>query len=439
MTTRVTVVGGGITGLAAAWELVQRGASVTLLEASPRFGGKIHTVDVDGVPVDAGADAFLARVPWAVELCRELGLEDELVAPAVGRALVWSRGRLRPLPEGLLLGVPTDVVGVARSGLLSPGGLARAALDLVLPRSSVDGDASVASVVRQRLGRQVVERLVDPLIGGINAGRSDELSAEAVVPQVLAAARAHRSLVIGARRQRAAVADGPVFLTVKAGLGRLVDRLVAALREAGAELRTDAPVASLDDVDDRVVVTVPAHAAASLIESRSPRAAAELASIAYASVALTTIAYPADAVPRLDASGFLVPRGEGRLTTACSFGTAKWPHWSPPGQVVFRVSAGRIGDQRAMELGDDELVDRLHAEIAELVGVSAAPVSARVHRWARAFPQYRIGHLARVGRIEQALAEDAPTVVVAGAAYRGLGVPACIQQGRAAAARAMCC
>lgn len=436
MTARLTVVGGGITGLAAAWEAVQRGASVTVLEAGPRLGGKIETDVIDGVPVEAGPDAFLARVPWATDLCRELGLADSLVSPAAGRAMVWQRGRLRPLPEALLLGVPTDVLGVARSGLLSPLGLARAALDFVLPRTPFGDNASVADVVGRRVGRQVVERLVDPLVGGINAGRSDQLSAVAVVPQVVAAARAHRSLVIGARRTRSGATEGPVFLTVRHGLGRLVEQLATALRDAGAVIETGASVSSLDEVDGPVVVAVPAGAAARLLRQRAPEAADALAGIHYASVALTTFAYPAGTFPAPEGtSGFLVPRREGRLLTACSFGTNKWPHWALAGQVVVRASAGRVDDERAMALDDETLAHRLHGELVEALGMRAEPTLARVHRWAEAFPQYAVGHPDRVDRIERALAGAAPHVVVAGAAYRGLGIPACIKQGSDAAAR----
>lgn len=431
MTTRVTVVGGGIAGLAAAWEAVQRGAEVTVLEASDRLGGKIETVPIDGAPVEAGPDAFLARVPAAVQLCEELGLSSSLVSPAVGRALVWCDGRLRPLPEAMLLGVPTGVVGLVRSGLLSPAGMARAALDLVLPATPVEGDESVASLVGRRLGREVVERLVEPLVGGINAGVADGLSAEAVVPQIVAAARAHRSIVLGARRQRAVAVAGPVFLTPRDGLSALVGRLAERLRAAGADVHTGAAVGSLDDIDGRVVLAVPARQAARLLRGRAPDAADELAAIRYASVALTTFTYPVDAVPRREASGFLVPRRAGRLITAASFATTKWPHWSLPGQVVLRVSAGRAGDDRALRLDDDTLAARLHEELVELAGVGGEPVAARVHRWVDAFPQYGVGHLDRVGRIERGLPDG---VAVAGAAYRGLGIPACIQQGRAAAA-----
>lgn len=431
MTARLTVVGGGIAGLAAAWEAVQRGAEVTVLEASDRLGGKIRTEPLDGVVVEAGPDAFLARVPAAVQLCEELGLSSSLVSPAVGRAMVWSGGRLRLLPEATLLGVPTGVIDIVRSGLLSPLGLARAALDLVLPASPVDGDESVASLVGRRLGREVVERLVEPLVGGINAGVADELSAAAVVPQVVAAARAHRSIVLGARRQRAATATGPVFLTPRDGLSVLVDRLVAALQAGGADVRTSAAVDSLDDVEGSVVLAVPAGQAARLLRPRAAEAADELAAIGYASVALTTFAYPVAAVPPHEASGFLVPRREGRLMTACSFGSTKWPHWALPGRVVLRVSAGRAGDDRALRLDDETLVARLHEELVALAGVRGEPTTARVHRWVDGFPQYAVGHLDRVARIEGALPDG---VAVAGAAYRGLGIPACIQQGRAAAA-----
>lgn len=426
MTRRVTVVGGGITGLAAAHALVQGGAEVTLLEASSRLGGRIESATVGGVTVEAGPDAFLARVPEAVDLAREMGLGHELVAPAPVGAFVWSRGRLRAFPEGLLLGVPAGVVGVARSGILSPAGLLRAGLDVVLPPTRSDGDVSVAELVGRRFGNEVVERLVDPLIGGINAGRSEELSAEAVAPQVVAAARAHRSLLLGARSQRVH-SDGPVFLTVRTGLTALVERLAV-----GIDVRLDCEVS---DLDGDTILTVPASVAAGLVEKRSPAAADELRGIRNASVGMVLLAYDERAVSRpLDASGFVVPRVEGKLLTACSFATAKWPHWKVPGRVVLRVSVGRSGDDRWQRLDDDALVARVHEELAPMIGLREPPVDAHVRRWIDAFPQYDVGHLARVERIERALPRG---VVVAGASYRGLGLPACIRQGRAAAARVL--
>lgn len=424
MTRRVTVVGGGITGLAAARALVQGGADVTVLEASSRLGGRIEPATVGGVTVEGGPDAFLARVPEAVALAQEVGLGDELVAPSPGGALVWSRGRLRPFPEGVLLGVPVDIVGVARSGILSPAGLLRAGLDLVLPATRWDGDASVAELVGRRFGVEVVERLVDPLIGGINAGRSEELSAEAVAPQVVAAARARRSLLLGARSQRVR-SDGPVFLTVRSGLSTLVERLAA-----GVDVRLGHEV---HELDGDTILTVPAAVAAGLVEQRAPEAAAELRAIRSVSVGMVLLAYDEAAVSRpLDATGFVVPRVEGKLLTACSFATSKWPHWKVPGRVVFRASVGRSGDDRWQQLDDDTLVARVHDELAEMVGLRDVPVDAHVRRWFDAFPQYDVGHLARIERIERALP---PGVLVAGASYRGLGLPACIRQGQAAAAR----
>ena len=443
---RVAVVGGGITGLATAWFLRQRDVPVTLVEAGGRLGGKIETSALGGVPVEAGPDTFLARVPWAVELCRALGLEDELVAPATSRAYVWTRGRLRPLPDGLVLGVPARIVPVVRSGIVSWRGLLRAGLDLVLPRWDPGEDPSVADVVGGRFGAEVVDRLVEPLLGGIHASRADRLSLAAVAPQVATAAAASRSLLLGLRRQQSAAArpgraepaDGPVFLGLRGGLERLVDRLRERLD--GVDMRLGTPVTSLADLmadvgADRVVLTVPAFAAAPLVRPLSEEAAGELETIEYASVVTATLAYPRAAAPGpLAGSGFLVPRVDGRLMTACTWSSSKWPAASATGdRILLRASAGRIGDERAMRLDDDDLVDRLHTELAEAMGLRAGPEASLVSRWPRAFPQYDVGHRARVDRIEAALAAVAPHVRLAGAAYRGVGIAACIQQAEQAA------
>lgn len=415
---RVAVVGGGIAGMAAAWEARRLGHDVVLHEAGDRLGGKLRTSPFCGVPVDEGPDAFLARVPHAVDLCKELGLADQLVAPAEGKAFVWTRGRLRPLPAGLVLGVPTDLVGLARSGILSPAGVLRAGLDLVLPRTRFDDDPSVAEVVSRRFGREASERLVEPLVGGINAGRADRLSLASTAPQLADATR-HRSLLLGLRGTAGSL-DGPVFNSLRGGMGVLADRFAAALVEAGVDVRLGSTVSALPDAD-RVVVALPAGAGAALLDNE------DLAAIAHASVALVTLAYRG-AAPA--GSGFLVPRVDGRLMTACSFASNKWPHWSPgPGTMVLRVSAGRAGDDRAMALDDDALVAALHQELGEALDLSAAPVEARVTRWVDGFPQYEPGHARRVARIEAALP---PHVRMAGAALYGVGIPACIASGRAA-------
>jgi len=445
---RVVVVGAGITGLAAARFLSQAGHTVTVLEAGADPGGKIQTRELAGVPVEAGPDTFLARVPWAVDLCRELGLGDDLVAPATGKAWLWIGDRLRPLPERHVLGVPTALGPLVWSGVLSPAGVARATLDLVLPRSRAGAgggaDPSVAAVVGRRMGREVVERLVDPLVGGINAGRADVLSLAATARPIAEGAARSRSLVLGLRRVPPGP-GGPVFLGITGGLHRLVDRLVEEIDdlrpgtavtqitafEGGYRLECGAG----DDVDaDAVVLTVPSFVAAGMVSALSPVAAGHLAAIRHASVVTATLAYRPDALPRaLDGAGMLVPRVEGRLLTACTWSTSKWPALAASGMVLLRASAGRVGDDRAMALDDIEVVRRVHGELAEALGMREEPVNSLVTRWPRGFPQYEVGHAARVDAIEAALATDATGVLVAGAAYRGLGIAACIEQARRAA------
>ncbi|HWW53921.1 MAG TPA: protoporphyrinogen oxidase, partial [Acidimicrobiales bacterium] len=308
-------------------------------------------------------------------------------------------------------------------------------------RPPAGGDRSVANVVRRRLGAEAHLRLVDPLVGGINAGRSERLSVQVTAPQIAEAARS-RSLILGARRVRSAAATGaggsPVFLTVRGGLGRLIDALAGHLREHGAEIRTGDGAARLERgavltesgdglAAEAVVVTAPAPAAARLLAAISAEAASGLAAIGYSSVALVTLAYPAAAVPgRIDGSGMLVPRLEGRLMTAASWVNRKWPHLDQPDQFVVRVSAGRVGDDRALAMDDDELIARLHGELVEAMGISGRPSDGRVHRWVDAFPQFDVGHAERVARIESALRAAAPEIVLAGAALRGVGLPTCI-------------
>jgi len=441
---RVAVVGAGITGLATARFLTQAGLAVTVVEADEQPGGKIRTRELAGVPVEAGPDTFLARVPWAVDLCRDLGLGDDLVAPATGKAWLWIGDRLRPLPDRHVLGVPTALGPLVRSGVLSPAGVARAALDLFLPRTDDGADPSVAAVVGRRMGRQVVERLVDPLVGGINAGRADALSLAATARPIFEGATRSRSLVLGLRRA-APGPGGPVFLGLTGGLHRLVDRLA----EEVDDLRTGTVVTGITPAGgggyrlecdgghgidaDAVVVTVPSYAAAWMVSTLSPAASGHLAAIRHASVVTATLAYRPDAVTRpLEGAGMLVPRVEGRLLTACTWSTSKWPALAASGMVLLRASAGRDGDDRAMALDDTEIVRRVHGELAEALGLREEPVDSLVTRWPRGFPQYEVGHGARVDALEAALAADAPGVLVAGAAYRGLGIAACIEQARRA-------
>jgi oxygen-dependent protoporphyrinogen oxidase len=456
--TRVVVVGGGITGLACALELVESGVEVTVLEAASRLGGNIRTSRFAGLEVDEAADAFLARVPEAVALCQRLGLGDQLVSPSNAGAYVWARGRLRRLPAGLALGVPGEILPVARSGILGVGGLARAALEPLLPRRSTPPDA-LGPLVSARFGREVLERLVDPLIGGINAGDADRLSALAVAPQVAGVAERSRSLLLGLRADRRAHPPdptAPVFFTLRGGMGGLIDALAASLAVAQppATIELDAPVESVE-IDERgavqvttgtsaanprrmdadaVVLACPAHASARLLADAVPEVAAILLGIDYASVALVTFAFDDAAIGRpLDATGLLVPKPAQRTVTAASWASTKWAHWRTPGQAIVRASAGRDGDDHALGLTDDDLVGAMLTDLGRLMDLRAAPTEVRVSRWPRSFPQYRPGHLERIDEADRHLAAHAPTVVLAGAAYRGLGIPACIRQGQSAA------
>ena len=449
------MVGGGIAGLAAAHELAGQELHVTVREAADTLGGKVRTATFAEAPLDVGPDAFLTRRPEALELCRQLGLEEELVAPATGAASVWIGDRLRRLPAGTLLGVPTRLRPVVRSGVLSPLGVLRAAAEPVVPGRPLSEDEAVGSLVRRRFGAQVHRRLVDPLVGGITAGDTDRLSVEVNAPQLAAAARRSRSLGRGARAVLAgAVASEPAaFLTLPGGLGRLVEVLRGHLVARGVDVRTGDPVDSLEagagtgyvvggrtgsSVADAVVVATPAPVSARLVGPHAPVAAATLAAIPYASVTLVAMAYPASAVPRpLDGSGFLVARGEGRLMTACSWSSSKWAHVAREGHVVLRVSTGRAGDDRQEHLSDEALVVAVRLELAEALGIVAPPSQVAVTRWPRAFPQAAPGHRRRITAVEAELDRRLPGVTLAGAAMDGVGLPACIASGRTAARRAL--
>ncbi|HVM09071.1 MAG TPA: protoporphyrinogen oxidase [Acidimicrobiales bacterium] len=439
-----TVVGGGIAGLAAAWELRKAfpDEPVVVLEESERLGGKIRTTDFAGRPVDEGADAFLARVPFAAALAREIGLGDELVSPATGQASLWIGDELKPIPGGHVLGVPTDLDLVAKSGILSDEGLARAREEVDLPGEPLgaDDDISIGDLVTRRYGREVHDLLVDPLLGGINAGRSDELSAEVGAAQIVAAARRDASLtraLLAMRGENPPDPTAPVFWAPAGGMQRFVDALAGALADRGVEIRTGVTVTSLGDVESaRVVVATPAFAAATLVRPLSEDAADVIADVDYASVVLTTLAYRrSDLAQPLTGSGFLVPRTQGRFLTAGSVFSNKWPALDDPELVIIRASAGRAGDDAAVHLDDGELVERVHAELREALDLRGEPVEVRISRWHRAFPQFRPGHLARVRAAADALAEAAPHVALAGAWVKGVGIPTCISSAQDAVAR----
>jgi oxygen-dependent protoporphyrinogen oxidase len=433
---RVVVVGGGMAGLAAAHAL-RDAADVVVLEASGRVGGKLRVSEVGGLPVDEGADSMLRRVPYAVDLAQQVGLD--LISPAAGHAYVRSRGSLRPLPTGTVLGVPADLGALARSEVLSAAGLARVPLDLVQPGAPVTEDVSVGAYVASRLGREVVERLVDPLLGGVYAGRADRLSLQATLPALVGPLARNRSLVLAARAARGTPAPGPVFAGLRGGLGTFP---AALARASGADVRTGTTVRGLERtatgwrlvtgsaahpayVDaDAVVLAVPAAPAARLLAPHVP--VEDLGGIEYASVAIVTLVLAGPAPGR--GSGYLVPAVEGLTTKAVTFTSRKWDL----DRTVVRASVGRYGEEVELQREDDELVAVVLAELERVVGPVGALVDSRLTRWGGGLPQYAVGHLDRVRRTKASLPDG---IAVAGAAYGGVGVPAVVRSGQEAARR----
>ena len=448
------VIGGGIAGLSAAFDLHRAGWRVDVHEASGLWGGKVQSSPVGDRLVDAGPDTFLARATAGYQLCADLGLEGELTSPvAPVPAYVARAGRLYPLPTGSMLGVPTDLDALAANGLISAAGVERAKVDLSAEATPlIDGDISIGALCRARLGDEITDWLVDPLIGGINASDIDLLSLRAGAPILAAAYDLGPSLIKSLGEMMPATGptlgsakkSQPVFYGLPGGIARLVDGIIAVLTAGGAGLHLNSPVTSLAEAmsaagavsrADAVVIAAPTAATAQLLGPVSPAAAAELADIPYSSVAQAVVEIPRSGVEReLDASGILFPRGEGRLITACTWLSSKWAHYHRPDSVLLRLSSGRYGDERNAAMADDELVAALLADLRTVEAVTAEPIAVRVKRWTPAFPQYAPGHLARVGRILEAVAADAPTVRLVGAAYHGIGVPACIDDGRSAAA-----
>ncbi|PBC77343.1 protoporphyrinogen oxidase [Streptomyces sp. TLI_235] len=443
----VVVIGGGIAGLAAAVFLADGPYRVTVLEASDRFGGKLMAGEVGGVRVDLGAESMLARRPEAVELARAVGLAEQLEPPTGAKAAIWTRGALRPLPGGQLMGVPGDLDALAASEVLTAAGLDRARHERPI---QVGEDVPIGAYVAARLGREVVDRLVEPLLGGVYAGHADEISLRAAVPQLLPLARGGGGLVEGVRdlTGRARPDGGPVFQGIRGGIGTLPEAAGAHLRRAGAELRTASPADELRRTAegwrvtvrgevlhaDAVVLAVPAPRAAALLRADVPAAAAELDTVEYAGMALVTMAFDrADTAALPYGSGFLVPPVDGRSIKASTFSSHKWG-WldrAAPDAFLLRTSLGRHREEAALDLPDEELVARSLADLEQAAGLRATPYATAVTRWRAGLPQYPVGHLDRMARVRRLVA-DAGRLAVCGAAYDGVGIPACIGSARRA-------
>ena len=447
----ITIVGGGITGLAAAYELSKRQVPFVLLEAGPRAGGLIHTEHIDGFTIEAGPDSVLAQKPAALDLCQELGLGAQLIATTPPRtAYVLKEGRLHALPSPSVLGIPTTWRGLRDYDLLSVTARVRLALEPLVPRADLP-DESVGAFFRRRFGRAAAELIADPLLGGIHAGDIDRLSIRSLFPRFVDAEERRGSVLASFLGRGQPSAEG-AFRSIRSGMGALVAAIERRL-PAGS-VRVDAPVASLARSGDEwrvvtpghvvrsaaVIVAVPAHAAAPLLASIDDGAARLCAEVPYVSTVSVALAWPREAIAHpLPGSGFVVVRRRNAVRiTACSWVSSKWEGRAPAGMALIRAFMGGAHDPGAIDLPDVDLVTIAARDAGGILGIVAAPSLARVHRWRDAGAQHHVGQLDRVDAIERRLA-GCPGLLVAGSGFRSVGIPDCIADGRAAAAAAAEC
>ncbi|MDP9824508.1 protoporphyrinogen oxidase [Kineosporia succinea] len=458
---RFVVIGGGISGLVAAWRLVnqlrpdrsprERPVEVLVLESSPSVGGKLAVGEVGGVTVDVGAESMLARRPEGVALLKELGLDDDVVHPRAASASVLSRGTLYALPKGTVMGVPVDRTRLrGLAGILDEEEVARVGQESRREVLRVTEDIDVASWVTWRMGRAVVDRLVEPLLGGVYAGNADRLSLRATVPQLWQRARAGRPLLDPAAQPEAAAPQGPVFAGLRGGVGRLPLVLAQKIEDAGGDVRTGVTVRGLTRTErgwrietgtrdaaatapgfidaDGVILAVPAPAAAKLLAAEVPVAAAEFGQVETASVAVVAAAIGREQLDGLTGTGLLIPPVERRVIKAATFSSNKWKWVSDETRednLVVRLSLGRAREETVLQRDDAELSDLAVAELRDVLRREVTPVATRVVRWGGALPQYEVGHLDRVHRIREAVA-GVPGLAVCGAVFDGVGIPACI-------------
>jgi oxygen-dependent protoporphyrinogen oxidase len=447
--TTVAIIGGGISGLSAALALHKRKVPYLVLEAGERLGGVIRTEARDGFLLEGGPDSMLAQKPEAVALCRELGLGERLVPtnPDERAVYVLHRQRLHPLPEGMMLAVPTKVLPFLASGLFSWPGKLRMGLDVVIPGKNGTGDESIASFLRRRFGQEAVDRLGEPLLAGIHAGDPERLSILATFPRFRELERAHGSLVRGLRaapRPKPAPGAGPpaAFYSLRGGLVELVEALVARL-DAGA-LRTRVAVRGVEAAASgfslatdggepvtarRVVVAAPGPRIAPALSGLVPEAARALGAIPFASSATVLLGYRrGDVAHPLDGYGMVVPASEGLRTTALSFASTKFPFRAPAGHVLLRGFLGGVRDPGALSLRDDEMIETVTSDMRDVLGLRAAPLLTRVFRWPGGTPQLEVGHLARMREVEQAVAA-VPGLFLTGAGVRSTGIPDSVADG----------
>jgi oxygen-dependent protoporphyrinogen oxidase len=460
----VVIVGGGITGLATAYYLErmaeQHGVrlSITLVERDERLGGKVGTERIGGYLLDTGPDSFLAQKPWAVDLCRELGMADDVIAPSARKFYILLGGKLHSVPHELVALVPSKPEALWKASFLSLQAKTRASMEGLIPAQRDQEDESLSSFMRRRFGDEFALRFAEPLMGGVHAGHPERMSMRSIYPMYWAMERSKGSITRALLERRAsarsngATAAASPFVALRHGMASLLDRICARLSATRLALSVGvdalSPLASgrmrvrLSDraeiEADAVVLTTPAFDAADLLRPLAPDAADLLAGIPYASTAVVSLAYREGQLAEpLEGSGFLVPRTEACALTGCTWSSQKWVGRAPEGMALMRAFLGYAGEDRIVEeSSEEELAQTAHRSLAGLLHISGDPEFVRVYRWLRAMPQYEVGHHARLERIDGSL-RSLPAVILAGSAYRGVGMPDCVRQGKEAAERAL--
>jgi protoporphyrinogen/coproporphyrinogen III oxidase len=455
--TRIAIIGGGISGLAAAFELEQSRRAGTnleyvLYEASPRLGGVLRTEHIDGCVVEAGPDSFVSEKPWAADFCRSLGIGDQLIGSndTDRKTYILTRGRLVEMPDGLMFMVPTRILPTGLSPLFSWKTKLRMMQELYHPPGSIDHDESVAAFVQRHYGSEIVDRLADPLLSGIYGGEAASLSVRAVLPRFAEMERTHGSLGRAMLAARSKMKSSnkpapPLFTSLKNGMQFLAETAVAQLTPAC--LLTNTTVQAIQsqaggwtisagmqsDHFERVIVALPARASAEILQNTCPELAAELAAIQYSSSITVGLGYDREVRESLPPGfGFLVPRSEGKRLLAATFVHNKFPHRAPEDRALLRCFFAGSNAQNVWSFSDDQLVSIVRNELQQILGLRAEPLFARVYKWQSAMAQYGVGHLERLERIER-LRRQLPGLALAGNGYRGIGVPDCVRSGREAA------
>ena len=454
---RIAIVGGGISGLAAAFALEEhrRAGAVeyTVYDSSPRLGGVLRTELIQDCLVEGGPDSFITEKPWAADLCRTLGLGDQLIGSndAERKTYILVHGRLIPMPDGLMFMVPTKILPTGFSPLFSWSTKLRMAQELLHPPRAADGDESVAALVERHYGSEMVDRLADPLLSGVYGGEASSLSVRAVLPRFAEMERTHGSLgraMLAARKKMPRLANkpaSPLFTSLKNGMQQLVGSLVPKLNPLSLLTNTSVEAIRIEDARwkitagskadqfDAVILAVPAPAAARILSTCSAELSAELAAIGYSSSITVGLGYGRDVRQSLPPGfGFLVPRSEGKRLLAATFVHNKFPHRAPEDRALLRCFFAGSSAESVWNLSDDAIIAVVRDELQQILGLRAAPLFARVYRWKSAMAQYAVGHLERLERIER-LRQQLPRLALAGNGYRGIGVPDCVRSGSEAA------